>query len=249
MLTTAAPPDSSIFTHSLGTITAPPQGWDCHCAEVGYDADAACSICRLPFGGDDATDTLTLEPCKHRFHVMCIQKTKTMYTQHTGYSNSARRRPHCPLCRTTTTTRVPVRKPLREGTHRKALADPASDLLYRFPVLHHDKQQELWQLLSTSSLPLTAEELVPLAQEDARWGMMVRGQTPLYVPAVGVHGTFVYTTQTQVRMRVYPEGTERRFGKNRVAGVAASWAGLLPTEGSAAAVAETVAPSPQAVPL
>ena len=226
----------NICTHSLGTVSIPPGGENVFGDDVimgeAYDADTSCSICRMPFDSSvnapvAAMGTITLAPCGHRFHRRCFQMSQLMNKKHTSYSNNAQRKAHCPLCRTPTTTRVPARNnsKARNGLHRKALGPPTADIALHLPA-QAEPQGLLWKTLSTGALPVKAEELVPLTTDDARWSQMVTKCTPLYMPSHGLHGTFVSTTPTFVRVRVYPEDTERRFGKHKVAGFAASWTGL-----------------------
>ena len=82
---------------------------------------------------------------------------------------------------------------------------------------------DVWELTDTASLPIKAEELIPLTSDDERWSTFVQGHTPLYIPAHGLHGLLESTTKTMVDVRVYPGKTLRRFGKHKVAAIVESW--------------------------
>ena len=216
-----------ICIHSLGTVLGLPAGLDEPTSTEGADV---CTICRLPLveagSSSDASDTHTkvvcLEPCKHRFHASCFRQTTQMHRDNTAYSGNGMRRPHCPLCRTATTTRVGRPKAASSGCHRRALA-PASSPVLKSLLMIPETLSDAWQLAETAALPITAEELIPLTGDDERWSTFVQGHTPLYMPAHGVHGILEYTTKTMVAVRVYPSKTVRRFGKHKVAAVAESW--------------------------
>lgn len=218
-----------ISIQSLGTIQGLPPDVSAEAeTEVIADDEHTCTICRLPMHNsedDCATNRVVcLQPCNHRFHRTCFQHTLQMQRTRTGYySNGLSRRPHCPLCRAPTTTRVARPKPASSGCHKKALASSTTPVLTSVTQLGADRTHT-WTHTPTASLPIKADELVPLTVDDPRWHTFVPGQTPLYMPSHGVHGILVYTTKKMASVRVYPDtGVQRQFGKHKVAAIADTW--------------------------
>lgn len=220
-LSTMAMPRISI--QSLGTIQGLPP--DVSVEEEVITGDAhLCTICRLPMHNNVDNSVVCLQPCNHRFHQTCFQRTLQMQRKRTGYySNGQSRRPHCPLCRAPTTTRVARPKPVASGCHKKAMASSTTPVLTSVTQLGADRTNT-WTQTPTASLPIKADELVSLTVDDPRWNTFVPGQTPLYMPSHGVHGILVSTTKKMASVRVYPDtGVQRQFGKHKVAAIADTW--------------------------
>ena len=221
-------PPPQICIHSLGSVLGVPP---CLAQSTfPTEEDAQCTICRMPLAvtadKEDSDAMVCLEPCKHRFHTVCFQQTMQMqmHLKYSQYGGSSARRPHCPLCRTPTTTKVKRCNPATHGYHRVALGPSTSPVLTSLMQVAQEFA-DAWKESSTASLPIKAEELVPLTSDDARWSTFVPGHTPLYMPSHKLHGLLVYTTKTMACIRVYPGNTQRRFGKHKVAAVVESWGG------------------------
>ena len=220
-------PPPQICIHSLGSVLGVPP---CLAQSTfPTEEDAQCTICRMPLAvtadKEDSDAMVCLEPCKHRFHTVCFQQTMQMqmHLKYSQYGGSSARRPHCPLCRTPTTTKVKRCNPATHGYHRVALGPSTSPVLTSLMQVAQEFA-DAWKESSTASLPIKAEELVPLTSDDARWSTLCLVTPPVYALAQ-LHGLLVYTTKTMACIRVVPGNTLGRFGYVLVAEVVESWGG------------------------
>lgn len=155
--------------------------------------------------------TLTLQPCGHVFHRLCLEKTRAYQK---GPASS-----QCPLCRSHTTTVVPVPRIFRKG-----MAFPDAAIRFTLPSEH------IWNV-PVAQLSVSRKELVPLVADDARWDDMIPEATPLYLCTQNIHAVFVRKTAKQVVIRYMTDNAEHCVARSSVVGFVATWG--EPTEPTA----------------
>lgn len=212
-----------VQTQSLGKIVKLPDNLDVHSTEPTQAGHQHCSICRLPL---TKQTTFTLDPCGHGFHVQCYQLTLKMHEKRSYYKDPkyVKNKPHCPLCRAPTTTRVPHLCKLKYA--RSPKAPPTACIWTEFGS---DVYDNYWKNVPTYSMKtLQSACIVPFAEDDTRWADMVKMKTPLYVLKHDVHGFFYGSTKKFIDVHIPTEVSTgltkvRRFSKKYICGISKEW--------------------------
>ena len=212
-----------VQTQSLGTIVKLPDHLDVAPTEPTQSCDQHCSICRLPL---TKHTTFTLDPCGHGFHVQCYHLTIQMHNKRTHYKDPqfVKNKPHCPLCRAPTTTRVPYLCKLKFA--RKPLAASTTCIWNEFGS---DVYDNYWKSVPTYSMKtLQSACIVPIFEDDTRWADMVKMKTPLYVLKHDMHGFFYGSTKKFIDVHIPTEVSTgltkvRRFSKKYICGISKEW--------------------------